>query len=138
MSRYFVKINSDKSNDFFTVDSDTIPENVSSIALEVSKDDIDKYWSNNGKYRFVKSDSATPIAVLEEIDTINEALIKSITDLNTVALSKIKEKETYYTACLTSSLYTDAEMAIILAQTKADKLTIVQDLQKAQEAILNG
>ena len=137
--RYFVRINDDKSNDFFVVTTDDVPVDVSSIALEISIEDHDKFFSDNGKYRFVKSDSATPIAVLDEIiTTVEDILATAITKLNNAALTEIKMKETYYIACLTSSLYTDDEMKSILAQTKADKLAIITKLQAAQGVLING
>jgi hypothetical protein len=63
---------------------------------------------------------------------------QSITALNQTAAAKITAKEKYYAAVVTSSLYTDTEITTIVAQIKADKLAIYNDLKAKQEAIING
>ena len=87
----------------------------------------------------ILSTSSITKTVLEEaVDSSEEILAKAITSLNTAALTAIKAQEEYYTACLTSSLYSDTEMATILSQVKVDKLAIITKLQTAQEALING
>lgn len=138
--RYFVKINENNSNDFYVVTSGEVPTTVSSVSLEVSTEDHDKYFSNNGKYRFVISTKdGINIAVLEEIIvTTEEKLATAITNLNSIALSEIKIQENRYTAAMTSSSYTDAELTEVLTEVKTEKLAIVKKLISDQEALING
>ena len=62
----------------------------------------------------------------------------AITYLNTQCSVSITSKEKYYAAIMTSSLYSDTEIATVLVQTKADKLALVQNNIANIEVILNG
>lgn len=75
------------------------------------------------------ADDFTPTIVLSKQQRIMAA--------NQDALVKIAAKEKYYTAVITSSLYTDSEVTSIVSQIKADKLSIYNDLKTQQEAIIN-